>query len=139
METQDKYLKRMSGLARLYAAISVSHLPKSSSSTCHPHPPARLWSFFPSLLGLPPHSDVTATIILDILEVSSHTMLASYGKQFGKLLGLVKSQYFSKLEEVKSEPGPTVRLDQFLRTSITSILTNKPLSKPDGALDRTFL
>merc|ERR1719348_949366 len=29
VEKQDKYLKRMSGLARLYAALSVCHLPKA--------------------------------------------------------------------------------------------------------------
>ena len=134
VESQDKYLKRMSGLARLYAAISVSHLPRSSPSTSHPHPPARLWTWFSSLLSLTPQSDVTATIILDILEVSGHTMFASYGKQFGKLLGYVKKSYFSKLEAVKSEPGPTVRLEQFL-TSIGG----GAISAPDGALKPGFL
>ena len=41
IEKQDKYLKRMSGLARLYAALSVSHLPKTSSGIVHPHPLSR--------------------------------------------------------------------------------------------------
>jgi len=135
IEKQDKYLKRMSGLARLYAAISVSHLPKASSSVSHPHPPARVWTWFSSVLNLTPHTDITASLILDILEVTGNTMFAKYGKQFGKLLQLVKSKYFPKLEAVKSEGGPTVRLDQFLNTAIRG----QSIREPDGCLKPGFL
>ena len=135
VETQDKYLKRMSGLARLYAALSVSHLPRQSCTTSHPHPPARTWCWLSSVLSLSPHRDVTATLILDILEVAGHTMYSRYGKQFGKLLAFVKSQYFSKMETVKSEPGPTVRLDQFLVTAIRG----GSIKEPDGALKPGFI
>ena len=135
IEKQDKYLKRMSGLARLYAALSVSHLPKASSSVSHPHPPARVWTWFSSVLNLTPHTDITASLILDILEVTGNTMFAKYGKQFGKLLQLVKSKYFPKLEAVKSEGGPTVRLDQFLSTAIRG----QSIREPDGCLKPGFL
>ena len=135
IEKQDKYLKRMSGLARLYAALSVSHLPKASSSVSHPHPPARVWTWFSSVLNLTPHTDITASLILDILEVTGNTMFAKYGKQFGKLLQLVKSKYFPKLEAVKSEGGPTVRLDQFLNTAIRG----QSIREPDGCLKPGFL
>jgi len=135
IEKQDKYLKRMSGLARLYAALSVSHLPKASSSLSHPHPPARVWSWFSSVLNLTPHTDITASLMLDILEVTGNTMFAKYGKQFCKLLQLVKSKYFPKLEAVKSEGGPTVRLDQFLSTAIRG----QSIREPDGCLKPGFL
>ena len=87
------------------------------------------------VLSLSPHRDVTATLILDILEVAGHTMYTRYGKQFGKLLAFVKSQYFSKMETVKSEPGPTVRLDQFLVTAIRG----GSIKEPDGALKPGFI
>ena len=135
IETQDKYLKRMSGLARLYAALSISHLPKSSSSTLHPQPPTRLWSWLTSVLHLSPHTDVTATLILDILEVAGHTMLNSYGKQFAKLLGFIQAKYLSQLEAVKSEGGPTVRLEHFLATAIRG----GSIKEPDGLLRPGFL
>ena len=135
VEKQDKYLKRMSGLARLYAALSVSHLPKSSSSSLHPHPPSRIWTWAASVLHLTPHTDVTASVILDILEVSGHTMFAKYGKQFAKILNLIRVKYFEKLEAVKSEGGPTVRLDQLLTTAIRGQM----IKEPDGALKPGFL
>jgi len=135
VEPQDKYLKRMTGLGRLYAALSVSHLPRSSLTTNHPHPPARLWCWLTSVLNLSPHTDVTASLILDILKVSGHTMFASYGKQFGKLLEFIKSKYFNQLESVKSVGGPTVNLDQFLLTAIRGC----SIGEPEGALKPGFL
>ena len=135
IEKQDKYLKRMSGLARLYAALSVSHLPKTSASTSHPHPPARLWSWVSSVLNLTPHTDITATLILDILEVAGNTLYTKYGKQFAKLLVVTKEKYFSKLESVKSEGGPTVRLEQQLSMAIRG----QSIKEPDGYLKPGFL
>ena len=135
IETQDKYLKRMSGLARLYAALSISHLPKSSSTSLHPQPPSRLWSWLSSVLHLSPHTDVTATLMLDILEVAGHSMLKSYGKQFAKLLGFIKARYLSQMEAVKSEGGPTVRLEEFLTTAIRG----GSIKEPDGLLKPGFL
>jgi len=135
IEKQDKYLKRMSGLARLYAALSVSHLPKTSSGTIHPHPLSRIWTWLASVLNLTPHTDITASIMLDIMEVTGSAMFARYSKQFSKLLELIKTQYFSKLEAVKSEGGPTVRLEQFLGTAIRA----GNIRKPDGVLRHGFL
>merc|ERR1712037_960065 len=49
VEKQDKYLKRLSGVARLYAALSVVYLPKSSTSNIHPQPLQKLWHWLASL------------------------------------------------------------------------------------------
>ena len=78
---------------------------------------------------------MTASVILDILEVSGHTMFAKYGKQFAKILNLIRVKYFDKLEAVKSEGGPTVRLDQLLTTAIRGQM----IKEPDGALKPGFL
>jgi len=135
IEKQDKYLKRMSGLSRLYAALSVSHLPKASTSTTHPHPPAKAFSWLCSVCNLTPHTDITASLLLDMLEVAGHAMFANYGKQFGKLLVLIKDKYFPLLESVKSEGGPTVRLDQFLTTAIRG----QSIKEPEGGLRQGFV
>lgn len=135
IEKQDKYLKRMSGLARLFAALSVSHLPKASTTTTHPHPIAKVWNWFSSVCNMTPHTDITASLLLDMLEVSGHTMFANFGKQFGKLLVLIKDKYFPQLEAVKSEGGPTVRLEQFLTTSIRG----QSIREPEGGLRQGFL
>jgi len=135
IEKQDKYLKRMSGLARLYSALSVSHLPKASTTTTHPHPPAKLWSSLASVLNLTPHTDITASFLLDMLEVGGNSMFANYGKQFGKLLVVIKDKYFPLLESVKSEGGPTVRLEQFLTTAIRG----QSIREPEGILRQGFV
>jgi len=135
IEKQDKYLKRMSGLARLYSALSVSHLPKASTTTTHPHPPSKSWSSLTSLLNLTPHTDITASLLLDMLEVGGNTMFANYGKQFGKLLVVIKDKYFPLLEAVKSEGGPTVRLEQFLTTAIRG----QSIREPEGILRQGFV
>jgi len=135
IEKQDKYLKRMSGIARLYAALSVSHTPKSSTVTTHPHPLARVWAWLSSICNLTPHTDITASLLLDVLEVSGHALFTNYGKVFGKLLVLLKDKYFPQLEKVKSEGGPTVRLEQFLSTAIRG----QSIKEPEGALRQGFV
>jgi len=135
IEKQDKYLKRMSGIARLYAALSVSHIPKNSTTTTHPHPPARVWAWLGSICNLTPHTDITASLLLDVLEVSGHAMFTNYGKIFGKLLVLLKDKYFPQLEKVKSEGGPTVRLEQFLSTAVRG----QSIKEPEGTLRQGFV
>lgn len=135
IEKQDKYLKRMSGIARLYAALSVSHIPKASTNTTHPHPLVKVWAWLSSICNLTPHTDITASLLLDVLEVSGHAMFANYGKLFGKMLQLIKEKYFPQLENVKSEGGPTVRLDQFLTTAIRG----QSIKDPEGVLRQGFV
>lgn len=135
IEKQDKYLKRMSGLARLYAALSVSHIPKASTATTHPHPLTRVWSWLSSICNLTPHTDITASLLLDVLEVSGHALFTNYGKLFGKLLLLIQQKYFPLLENVKSEGGPTVRLEQFLTTAIRG----QSIKEPEGGLRQGFV
>jgi nucleoporin GLE1 len=74
VEKQDKYLKRMSGVARLYAALSVAHLPKASATTSHPHSLQRLWSHLASLANLEPVTDISASLLLQVLEVAGHAL-----------------------------------------------------------------
>jgi len=135
VEKQDKYLKRMSGVARLYAALSVAHLPKSSPTTLHPHSVQVLWQWLASMCNIKPHTDVSATLLLQVLEVAGSALQARYGKQFFKMLKLLHVQYLPLMETVKSESGPTARLDQFLNMAIKQ----GTIAEPDGLLRPGFI
>ena len=77
IEEQPKFVKRMSGLARLYAAICTSTLPSAclDASAPHPHGLGHLWSWLASQLNLRPVNDVTATLVHDVLEVGGAALL----------------------------------------------------------------
>jgi len=138
VEKQDKYLKRLSGVARLYSALSVVHLPKASPNTTHPHSLQRLWSWLASLTSLSPHTDVTASLLLQVLEVGGSSLAARYGRQLGKLLQLLLQQYLPLMEGVKGEGGPTVRLQQFLSMAVKQ-LEQGSIKEPEGVLRPGFI
>ena len=135
IEKQDKYLKRMSGLARLHAALAVSHLPRASTTTLHPHPLSRLWAWLASTTALAPHTDTTATVLLDTLDVAGHALFTRYGKQFSKLVTLLHQQLLPRLEAVKSDGGPTARLEQFLSSAARA----GSIREPEGIIKLGFL
>ena len=65
VEGEDSYLKRMSGIVRLYAAI----LQTPSEPHPHPHGLEHGWAWFARVLNMEPHPTLTATAIYDMLEV----------------------------------------------------------------------
>ena len=65
VEGEDNYLKRMSGIVRLYAAI----LQTPSEPHPHPHGLEHGWAWFARVLNMEPHPTLTATAIYDMLEV----------------------------------------------------------------------
>lgn len=66
VEQQDKFLKRMTGLMRLYASLLVATPPRASQ---HPHGIQHAWMWLTSTMNLDPRPDITATMIYDLLEV----------------------------------------------------------------------
>jgi nucleoporin GLE1 len=68
VETQDKFLRRMSGLMRLYAAIMVT-TPPQGANTPHPHGLLYAWRWLARVMNLDPNPDITATAIYDMLQV----------------------------------------------------------------------
>lgn len=52
VEKQDKFLKRMSGIMRLYAAVLISRLPRDRLNRPHPHDLGQGWQWLTSLLNL---------------------------------------------------------------------------------------
>eukprot|EP00073_Rattus_norvegicus_P021910 XP_006233900.1 PREDICTED: nucleoporin GLE1 isoform X2 [Rattus norvegicus] len=69
VEQQDNFLKRMSGMIRLYAAIIQLQWPYGSRQEAHPHGLNHGWRWLAQILNMEPLSDVTATLLFDFLEV----------------------------------------------------------------------
>lgn len=137
VEKHDKYLKRMSGLMRLYASITITAQRRGVAKT-HPHGLQHAWRWLAAVLNIEPRVDVTdlcATLILDILEVTGSALWFAYPKQFHKLLILLAEEYFPRMQSVGSiGGGPLVRLEEFLKNS----LTKGSIPPPDGQLPPNF-
>lgn len=134
VEQQPAYLKRMSGVVRLYAAVMIS-LPRRQQP--HPHGLDQAWRYLAALLNLPPRNEITAAILVEFLTVTGHAMTREYGKQFQKMLHLICTDYFVMIRNVTpkgSGGGPVTRLQEFLHESITK----GGIAPPAGQLPPRF-
>uniref|UniRef100_H2N2A7 mRNA export factor GLE1 n=1 Tax=Oryzias latipes TaxID=8090 RepID=H2N2A7_ORYLA len=136
VEGQDSFLKRMSGMIRLYAAIIQLRWPFGSKQGSVPHGLDHGWRWLAQMLNMEPLVDVTATLLFDFLEVCGHALMTQYQSQFWKVLLLLKDEYFPRIEAVTStgERGSMIRLKQFLETS----LQRRHISPPKGQLTSSF-
>ncbi|XP_060071931.1 mRNA export factor GLE1-like [Ylistrum balloti] len=140
VEKQDQFLKRMSGMMRLYAAIMVSPPPPlRGTSNVHPHGVDNAWIWLCRVMNIHPHPDITATMIYDMLHVAGNALYAKYGKQFQKLLYMLIKEYLPKLKQVASSSGggPLTRLETFLENCLKH---NRQIMipNPEGFLQADF-
>uniref|UniRef100_A0A7N8XD22 mRNA export factor GLE1 n=1 Tax=Mastacembelus armatus TaxID=205130 RepID=A0A7N8XD22_9TELE len=136
VEGQDSFLKRMSGMIRLYAAMIQLRWPYSSRQGSVPHGLNHGWRWLAQMLNMEPLADITATLLFDFLEVCGNALMKQYQGQFWKLILLLKEEYFPRIEAVTSsgQMGSVIRLKQFLETSLQS----RQISPPNGQLSSTF-
>lgn len=136
VEGQDSFLKRMSGMIRLYAAIIQLRWPYGSKQGPAPHGLNHGWRWLAQMLNMEPLADITATLLFDFLEVCGNALMKQYQGQFWKLILLLKEEYFPRIEAVTStgEMGSVIRLKQFLETSLQS----RQISPPKGQLSSMF-
>lgn len=113
IEKQDKYLKRLTGMMRLYSAIMVAK-PKSSQKLETPFGISNGWQWFCCILNLPPKPDVTATLMHAFLQNVGASMCKTYKKQFTKLLQFIDENYIPLLTKIDTG-GPVTRLEGLLR------------------------
>uniref|UniRef100_A0A8C4GQL5 mRNA export factor GLE1 n=1 Tax=Dicentrarchus labrax TaxID=13489 RepID=A0A8C4GQL5_DICLA len=136
VEGQDSFLKRMSGMIRLYAAIIQLRWPYGSKQGAAPHGLNNGWRWLAQMLNMEPLADITATLLFDFLEVCGNALMKQYQGQFWKLILLLKDEYFPRIEAVTStgQMGSVIRLKQFLETSLQS----RQISPPKGQLNAMF-
>ncbi|XP_065085520.1 mRNA export factor Gle1 [Ochlerotatus camptorhynchus] len=132
LEKQDQYLKRMTGLARLYAAVVVSN-PRRGETAPHPHSMECGWRWLCNILNLSPLPDICATLITEFLQTAGPSLWACYGKQFVKVLTVIHEQYLPALNKV-DEGGPKARLEGL----IAKITAEGKIDRPEGMLSPDF-
>ncbi|XP_022106072.1 nucleoporin GLE1-like [Acanthaster planci] len=135
VEKQDKYLRRMSGFMRLYAAIMITQ-PMPGTKKVHPYGIDHAWKWLARLLNVEPQPDITATMLFDFLEVCGNALTAAYSRQFFKLIRVLYKNYFPKIVAVtpKGSGGPVVRLQTFLER----VIKEQQIQPPKGKLQADF-
>lgn len=128
VESDAKYLQRMTGIIRLYASLIVT------SSKCD-QPVIGLsqaWIFVAGTLNQNPVADITATILVEFLKIVGFAMHQGYGNQFIKLLQYINTHFIKKIILVTPEGngGPITRLNSFLSRS----LCTGSIEEPKGIL-----
>ncbi|XP_068825765.1 mRNA export factor GLE1 isoform X1 [Capricornis sumatraensis] len=136
VEQQDNFLKRMSGMIRLYAAIIQLRWPYGNRKETHPHGLNHGWRWLAQILNMEPLSDVTATLLFDFLEVCGNALMKQYQVQFWKMILLIKEDYFPRIEAITSsgQMGSFIRLKQFLE----KCLQRREIPVPKGFLTSSF-
>ncbi|XP_076664669.1 gle1 RNA export mediator isoform X1 [Andrena cerasifolii] len=137
IEMHDKFLKRMSGLMRLYASITITSQRKGIVKG-NPYGLQNAWRWLAAILNIEPRAeiaDLCATFLLDMLEVAGRALWAAYPNQFLKLLILLTEEYYPRMQSVGCiSGGPLVRLEEFLRNS----LAKGSIPPPEGQLSPNF-
>ncbi|XP_041348993.1 nucleoporin GLE1-like [Gigantopelta aegis] len=136
IEAQDKFLKRMSGLMRLYAAILISSPPKTNQP--HPHGIEHAWIWLTRILNMDPQPDITATMTFDLLQVTGHDLFGNYKMQFVKLVYLLYKDLLPKMKNIAATGGPVARLENFLETLLKNLKNRMAPQQPDGYLPPGF-
>lgn len=132
VELDAKYLKRMTGIVRLYAALIVT----SSKYNLPVIGLSQAWIFVAGTLNQNPAVDVTATILAEFLNIVGFAMHQAYGNQFIKLLQYINTQYLKKIILVTpvGHGGPITRLNSF----ISKCLSIGSIEEPTGILSFDF-
>ncbi|XP_037061525.1 nucleoporin GLE1-like [Peromyscus leucopus] len=136
VEQQDHFLKRMSGMIRLYAAIIQLQWPYGKRQEAHPHGLNHGWRWLAQILNMEPLPDVTATLLFDFLEVCGNALMKQYQVQFWKMILLIKEDYLPRIEAITSsgQMGSFIRLKQFLE----KCLQRREIPVPKGFLTSSF-
>ncbi|XP_064578523.1 mRNA export factor GLE1-like [Zonotrichia leucophrys gambelii] len=136
VEEPDHFLKRMSGMIRLYAAIIQLRWPYGSRQGAHPHGLSYGWRWLAQMLNLEPLADVTAVLLLDFLEVCGNALMRQYGIQFWKIMLFIQKSYIPRIEAVTSS-GQMGCLSR-LKTFVQKCLQAEEIPLPKGILTPSF-
>lgn len=126
IETQDKFLKRMTGVMCLYAAIMVVKPKKGHTNVYNIK---NGWNWLAATLKLEPQVDITATLIHTFLETVGFELEMYYGKKFQKLIRIIAEKFLPSCRE-KCTGGAVTRLELLM----TEYYRNRKFEAPDGYL-----
>lgn len=131
VEKQDKFLKRMTGIMRLYSAIFITKAKRGQSG--NPHGISHAWKWLSSILNLEPRLDITATMIHVFLDNVGFAMQSTYKRMFQKIMKFIIIKYMPMLTQIDSG-GPVTRLTVMLE----EYKTKQSFEIPSGILPGSF-
>lgn len=131
VETQNKYVNRMTGIIRLFAAIIVTETKSGKALGI-----GQAWMLLAATVNLVPQLDITAILLHEMLKTTSYYLNQAYGRQFIKILLYIDTNYMKKIDEVTPIGcfGPVQRL----KTFISKIILQRHIVKPQGILPYNF-
>lgn len=132
IEKQDKFLKRITGIAKLYFALLIARPKKSQKNS--PLGLKIAWNWFVSILKLEPQINVTATVVHTFLETVGYEMQLKYKKSFLKLFRILCGPFLELLIKLDSG-GPVTRLQVMIQEFKENGNRFKP---PVGVLEINF-
>ena len=134
VEQHEQFLKRLSGIVRLYAATMITPGCQADGRG-HPYGLDHAWRWITNFVSLEPLPDICATILLEMLNFMGAELWSVYGKQFTKLLLYIQQDYLKALSsEDREEGGPKERLTR----KLAQMLKEGGIAKPDGMLAKNF-
>lgn len=122
-ETDEAYFERMSGYLYLYSAITC--VPVNN----HPHGIEEAWTWLARVLNMPPRR-ATAHVLLAVLKNTGYSLVRTYGVQFRKLLGFIKSGYGAQLPaDTPTDRAAKARLEIYISDYESA---NGQIAAPEG-------
>lgn len=123
VEKHDKYVKRMTGIIRLFAAIIVTETKSGKALGI-----GQAWMLIAATVNLVPQLDVTAILLHEMLVITGYNLKQAYRKQFIKMLQYIDSDYMRKVDEITPIGcgGPVQRLKTFISKAIQVGYIEKP-------------
>ncbi|XP_017149398.1 nucleoporin Gle1 [Drosophila miranda] len=112
LEKPDMFLKRQTGIARLYAAVIITP-GRKADGPAHCFGLEEGWRWLAHVVHVKPLPDISATLIMEILQTLGFELWRIYGKQFLKLLLYIHISYMPQLA-IYDEGGPKTRLEMLL-------------------------
>lgn len=131
VEKQDKYVKRMTGMIRLFAAIIVTESKSGKALGI-----GQAWMLIAATVNLMPQLDITAVLLHEMLLITGYKLKHTYRRQFIKMLKFINTNYMKKIDEVTpiGRGGPVQRL----KTFISSAIQDGCIHKPKGIIPYNF-
>lgn len=79
-------------------------------------------------------SDIYATLIEVVLEITGHYLWEAYPNQFPKLLTVMITAYYPLLSQLTGINGPICRFEEFLK----KCLSTRTIAPPKGELPPNY-
>ncbi|KAH8370769.1 hypothetical protein KR093_004909, partial [Drosophila rubida] len=132
LEKPDMFLKRQTGIARLYAAVIITPSRKvDGPSQCFGLEEA--WRWLTHIMFVKPLPDICATMIMEMLQTLGFELWRAYGQNFLKLLVYIQTVYIPQLAAY-DEGGPKTRLEMLL----SKFLRERQIAQAVGVLPPGF-